>query len=164
VTVISFKPEDIHFLTDHISQATLKRLLTVGKTDKMEMVEQYTRELLDAPENRLVKKTNMRSVHSKVHVGNNKWHTKHDKDVYPTLLCNVASQFNEMLNAAGTLTIDRRTLKDMERFLDYMCDNGYCSDDSIGPEMAATFRSLVQRIKAVVHDVTNADEEAMTSV
>jgi hypothetical protein len=133
----------------------MAQLLMLAKEDKLDMIEQYTRSLMKAPENRLIKKTNMRSVHSKVHMGNNEWHTKHDKDIYPAFASNVASHLNDVLNASKDGHAPRRLLKEVEQFLDYMADKGYCNDDVIGTEMATAFRGLVQRLKAVIHDVTS---------
>jgi hypothetical protein len=154
VNVVAFKADDMQFITDHITQATLLQLLRLAGQDKVGMLEQYTRDLMINPENRCVEKSNMRSVHSKVYVGDDIWQTKHDKEVYPAIASNVASQLNDIFTEIAQKDNERRLLTEIEPFLDYMADKGYCNDEQMGPEVASDFRSLVQRLKGVIHDVT----------
>ena len=100
----------------------------------------------------------MRSVHSKIHVGGNKWQTRHDKYIYPKLVCDVANGFDILIKQRledDKRLLDRITLKQMEKFLDYMSDKGYCNDEILGKEMHQTFYELVHRVKSAVYDTTN---------
>jgi hypothetical protein len=172
--IIAFKPENgdmIEFITKHITNPELKEIiapLSNGSKCSSEMVETYTRHLLTNPENRCIEKTNMRSTHSKVHVGNNKWQTKHDKDAIPYYASSVANNMDltikERLSDDKTL-VDRRTLKSIEKFLDYMSDKGYCNDKALEKEMQQEFQEITQRLKAAIYDIstTSSTCDALTT-
>jgi hypothetical protein len=157
--IIVYKPngnDTMEFNTDHITHNDFKSLFIDNPSEK-ELVENYARQLLSNPMNQCIKKTNMRSIHSQVHVGNNNWHTRHDKDIYPKLVCDVAQTFDEFIKQKTTednLIISKRMVKEMERFLDYMSDKGYCNDEILGKEMDYTFKALVYSIKAITFDST----------
>jgi hypothetical protein len=163
ITIIAFKPEDannLEFITNHITNLQLKAILALSKNSDngdSDMVESYMRLVLSNPENRCIKKTNMRSIHSKVHVGNNEWQTKHDKEIYPTLVCNVANGFDKLLKQRceyDSKILDKRTIKQIEKVLDYMSDKGYCNDVEFEKIMHQTFHELVHRVKSAVYDNT----------
>jgi len=163
INIVTFKPESsdcIEFDTSHITNEVLKEILSLAKeteNGEKHMVEHYTRNILSNPANRCIKKTNMRSVHSKIHIGNNKWETKHDLQLYPKFVCDVANGFDELIKQRyqdDKRLIDKKTLKEFERFLDYMSDNGYCNDETLGKEMHHAFKHIVHRVKAIVYDIT----------
>jgi hypothetical protein len=150
----------IEFITNHITNPELKELIAPiinSQRCTPEMVETYTRHLLTNPENRCIEKTNLRSIHSKVHVGNNKWQTKHDKEVLPYYATSVANNMDitlkERLEDDKTL-VDRRTLKAIEKYLDYMSEKGYCNDAELGKQMQQEFYEIKHRLKAVIYDTT----------
>jgi len=150
----------IEFITNHITNPELKELIAPiinSQRCTPEMVETYTRHLLTNPENRCIEKTNLRSIHSKVHVGNNKWQTKHDKEVLPYYATSVANNMDitlkERLEDDKTL-VDRRTLKAIEKYLDYMSEKGYCNDEALGKQMQQEFYEIKHRLKAVIYDTT----------
>ena len=157
--IIVYKPngnDTMEFITDHITKNDFKSLFIDNPSEK-ELVENYARQLLSNPMNQCIKKTNMRSIHSQVHVGNNNWHTRHDKDIYPKLVCDVAQTFDEFIKQKkdeDNLIISKRMVKEIERFLDYMSDKGYCNDEILGKEMKYTFKELVYSIKAITFDNT----------
>jgi uncharacterized C2H2 Zn-finger protein len=163
ITIIAFKPEDqnnIEFVTNHITNPQLKEILELSKNSDSgdtDMIESYMRLLLTNPENRCIKKTNMRSIHSKVHVGENKWQTKHDKEIYPKLTCDIANDFDKVIKQRredDKTLISKQTLKEVEQFLDYMSDKGYCNDTILGKEMEQTFHEIKLRFKAAIYDTT----------
>jgi hypothetical protein len=150
----------IEFITKHITNPELKQLIAPiqdGQPCTPEMVEIFTRHLLTNPENRCIEKTNLRSIHSKVHVGDNKWQTKHDKEILPLYACSVANNMDqtikERLEDDKTL-VDRRTLKAIEKYLDYMADKGYCNNADLAKEMQQQFYEIKHRLKAVIYDTT----------
>jgi len=162
--IISYKPDDIEFQTDHITNPELKRLLkithnSIDDEKKVHMLEEFMRTLLTNPANKCVQKTNMQNCFSKVHTGNDLWQVKHDKDVYPKFTCNVAEEFNSLMvsrNQDTRMIKTERKLNELKAFLDYMADYGYRNDEDneINRETHLMFKQLVQRIKGVVFEMT----------
>ena len=70
----------------------------------------------------------------------------------------------ERLSDDKTL-VDRKTLKAIEKFLDYMSDKGYCNDKSLEKEMQQEFQEITQRLKAVIYDTstTSSNSDALTT-
>jgi hypothetical protein len=166
INIISVNPnkiEDLEFVTDHISTSAFKEILKITKQDtsdrkKMLMLETYFREIMTNPVNNCIKKTNLQNGYSKLHIGDNKWETKHDKDLYPKLTCNIAQNFSDTMCARNEETNMFRTQKKLEElkaFLDYMADEGYRNDSNpdVNHQTHLDFKELVQRIKAVIFDV-----------
>jgi hypothetical protein len=161
--IITFKEGDhnsIEFITKHITNSVLKELIAHSQNNEngeTDMVERYTRQLLANPENRCIKKTNLRSVHSKVHLGDNTWQTRHDKEIYPKFVCDVANDLDGLIKSrreSDVTIIDSRTLKAIEKTLDYIAGGGYCNDEALEKEIHQSFKELVQRVKAITFDVT----------
>ena len=160
ITLIAFRPEDseqLRLITDHITIEKLLKILEVQEAK--DILTLYTRELLEHPDNQCVKKTNMRSSHTSVHVGNNKWETRHDTEVYPKLVADVASGFGDEINAKRKELrgIDRRKQNQLIQFSDYMADNGYCADEEKEKDVKMAHKTLVQRTKAIAFDVTTGN-------
>jgi hypothetical protein len=166
ITIISCKPDSnnkelIEFITKHISNPDLQKIIepvSNGSKCSPDMVESYTRHLLTNPENRCIEKTNMRSIHSRVHVGEGKWHYKHDKDLLPYYACSVANNMDQTIKerlGTDTNLLDRRTLKAIERYLDYMSDKGYCNDADLEKDMRQEFHDIKHRLKAVIYELSN---------
>jgi hypothetical protein len=166
ITIISCKPDSnnkelIEFITKHISNPDLQKIIepvSNGNRCSPDMVESYTRHLLTNPENRCIEKTNMRSIHSRVHVGEGKWHYKHDKDLLPYYACSVANNMDQTIKerlGTDTNLLDRRTLKAIERYLDYMSDKGYCNDADLEKDMRQEFHDIKHRLKAVIYELSN---------
>jgi len=164
MSIIVYNDKDADsFKTDHISYRDLKDTLKIMNRDvndekKVSVIEQYMRHLLSNPDNRCIKKTNMRDVYSKIHVGDNNWISKSDKDIYPKLTCNIAEGLSGLIGVrnAEQSMIKQAKLNELSQFLDYMTDNGYRNDDDdeINQQTEMLFRELVKRIKGVVFDVT----------
>ena len=155
-----------NFIKNHISHDELKNILKITNGDiddekKVTMVEEYMRNLLKNPDNRCIKKTNMRDIHSKIHTGDNNWITKTDKEIYPKLTCNIADGLSELIQIRNNekSMIKTQKLRELIAFLDYMADNGYRNDEheEINAQTNAFFRDLVQRIKSVIYDFTKID-------
>jgi hypothetical protein len=107
--------------------------------------------MLSIKDNQCIKKTNLRSATSKVHIGNNKWETKSDEDVYPQMACNLA---DDMCNALMQMKT-REKYKILERILDCMADNGYVNDTpDMQKEMVADFNNVVKDLKLIVYNLT----------
>ena len=118
-------------------------------------IKNYNKELLSIKDNRCIIKTNIKSSISKVHIGNNKWETKDDGDIFPKMVCSLA---DDMCNAILQFkTADR--YKILQRILDCMADNGYVNDNKeIKKEMLDNFKNIVKDLKLVVYDLSKESE------
>jgi hypothetical protein len=152
--------DSIQFNHSHIDPMHLKRFLIPGddiQPDRLSgVVRQWTDQLLSNSENKCVKKTNIRSSHSKVHVGNNIWESRLDKEVYPNLMNNIANDFSDFFND----NYRRSMYKGLEAFIDYMASDGYCANDS-DKRIENSYKTLVKELKLRTFDQTKSDEEHM---
>jgi uncharacterized protein YaaR (DUF327 family) len=97
------------------------------------------------------KKTNIKSSISKVHIGNNKWETKSDEDIYPQIACKLADDFFEKLMQLK----NKEKYKALERILNYIADNGYVNDTKdVKKETLDKFKRIVKDLKLIVYDIT----------
>jgi hypothetical protein len=118
-------------------------------------IKKYNKELLSIKNNQCIKKTNIKSTISKVHIGNNKWQTKTDEDVYPQMACNLADDMCTTIMQMKT----RDRYKTFERILDCMSDNGYVADTKEAQkEMVDNFKNIVKDLKLAVYDL-NKDSD-----
>ena len=167
ITIIAVDPnklDELAFVTDHITNPELKKILKLTHKDvsdekKVSMLETYMRHLMTNPVNKCIQKTNMQNCFSKVHTGEDNWEVKHDKELYPKLTCNVAQGFSGLMverNEETNMIKTERKLEELRAFLDYMSDEGYRNDsnESINHQTHLLFKELVQRIKGVVFEVT----------
>jgi hypothetical protein len=170
ITILTVDPnkiDELEFITDHITNPQLKSILKLTHRDesdakKVNMLETYVRQLMANPANKCIQKSNMQNVYSQIHTGDNKWETKHDKDLYPKLTCNVAQGFSGLMasrNEDAPMIKTARKLEELKAFLDYMADEGYRndSDEKINHQTHLIFKELVQRIKSVVFDITKVN-------
>jgi hypothetical protein len=160
ITIVVFKPESsdpTSFVMDHIDPKEFGRQIT--DTNDRDAVLAYTKALLENPSNRCVKKTNMRSSHSSVHIGENKWETRSDRVVYPSLVTQVANCFTDFLNGKRTeLMMQRGALRRLQEFADYMADNGFCADEDSQDEVKKGHTLLVQETKGLIFDSSKSKE------
>jgi hypothetical protein len=145
--------ESIQFNHNHIDPEKLKRCFVPGDRVQPErlqnIVREWTQQLLLNDENKCVKKTNIRSSHSKVHIGNNNWESRLDKDIYPNLMNNIANDFSEFFNDNYRRTV----YKALDKFIDYMASDGYCSNDS-DKVIENSYKTLVRELKLRMFDMT----------
>jgi hypothetical protein len=150
--IIVFNPNNPNgksLKTDHINLEFINKLLKIEEEDAFSL---YTKKILDNPENRCIKKTNLRSTFSEIHVGNNKWNSYYDSDIYPKFI-------SEISNCLCELLVDnfstKKIINKLIEFLDYMSDNGYCNDDNdiIKNKINKKHKELIQRIKAIVYNL-----------
>jgi len=152
IIVFASKTGEIEFIKTPEFDAQLKNFLKgTNDTEHVDNLKKYNKELLSIKNNRCIKKTNIKSTISKVHIGNNKWETKNDEDIYPQMACNLA---DDMCNKIMQLkTRDR--YKTLERILDCMADNGYVADTKENQkEMVDNFNNVVKDLKLIVYDLT----------
>ena len=143
--IIVFNPNNPNgksFKTDHINLEFINNLLKIKEEDALSL---YTTKILDNPENRCIKKTNMRSTFSEIHVGNNKWNSYYDSDIYPKFI-------SEISNCLCELLVDKiSTNNKLIEFIHY----GYCNNDDIKNKINKKHKELIQRIKAIVYNLRN---------
>ena len=85
--VIIFKPDTL-FLYDHITKHSLLKI--VHNDDCPAVLSTFSEELLKRNENLCIRKTDLQSATSTIHVGNNVWEVKPDHLVMPLAMGNVA--------------------------------------------------------------------------
>lgn len=166
INIIAFKPgdnEQLQLITEHITADVLKQL--VRMSENSDVLTSYTEHLLDNPRNRCVKKTNLRTGHSEVHVGNNEWKIFQDKQVYPKLVADVASCFADFLNGHRR-QMNHATFMRLVEFVDYMSDQGYCNTDDREKEreIKASYRDILQRTKYTCYNATKQTDDKPNSV
>jgi hypothetical protein len=153
--------ENVPVYSDHIKAKELAPfLVTDGSkptTDKLTgVVREYTHRVMARPENQCVKKTNLRSSHSQVHVGNNTWECRLDKEVYPRMMNSIANDFSDYMHDH----FKRRDLyKSLDAFIDYMASDGYCSSDKT-KTIENSFKTLVKELKLLTFDTTKHSASA----
>jgi hypothetical protein len=142
------------FNNQHIDVKELEKKLIRG-SDKIDparmsgVVRHYTRQLMACPENQCVKKTNMRSSHSQVYVGNDNWESRQDKEVYPNMMNNIANDFSGFLD----VNYKKKCYKTLDRFIEYMASDGYCADDD-DKEIENCYKNLVKELKLLTFDLS----------
>jgi hypothetical protein len=146
--LVVFNITDDIFMKDHITNTVLTKILQAP--NNMSIVRNYSKKLLERKENQCIKKSNLSSSHSKVHIGNNSWETRPDKEIYPDMMCCIASGFSDLICQEKK----RKTHKQLDAFLDYMADSGYINDtDEKQKEMKDKFRLLVNDLKFIIFDI-----------
>jgi hypothetical protein len=140
--------------TDHISQAVLRALCNTN--DRQLLLSQYSKEIFKNPDNRCVRKTNMKKNTSLLHVGENKWDLALDKPVYSSLIGNIATSFGSQLNDYNI----RLAIRSLEDFLESMTCEGEHGDSEDKEEVVrvkAAFRALVMEVKLLLFNYCKTD-------
>ena len=148
--------ETMQFNHKHIDPQKLKKFFVPGDKVQPERLtdamREWTNQLLSNNDNKCVKKTNIRASHSQVHVGNNNWESRLDKEVYPHLMNNIANDFSYFFSDNY-----RRTMyKALDAFIEYMASDGYCSTDS-DKVIENSYKTLVKELKLRMFDITKRD-------
>jgi len=157
VNIVVYNPNNIEFLTDHLNLKSLFADMANQSQDKPAILSHYSRALINRKENQCVRKTNVRSSHSQVHVGDNNWESRLDKDVYPKVVCNIANQMSDLVTRMQddkAFKLHRKVFSKLVPFLDYMSDEGYAYDVEKEIEMKRHFRKLGQELVLIFSDCT----------
>lgn len=137
-------------LFDHITKSSLKEILKLHNFD--DVVKAFSEEVWKRKENQCVRKTNMRSSTSSVHVGNNVWESRTDKQIYPGLICNIVMTLGES-SESFNFTIQKHQLQHSE---DFTCDGEHGTSDE--REEAALvkkmFKDTIENIKNMIFNFT----------
>jgi len=155
INIIVFNPDNDSIyepmLHGHIDVASLRRMMF--QDDRVKMLDQFYKRLLELPENRCVIKTNLKSSTSKVHIGNGIWEVRSDKDVYPKMVSQNATTFQ---HACHDIELEnKRTQNSLDRFVDDICSgSGDPNDREMGRSVQRVLNVLAGHMKFTVFNQT----------
>ena len=92
--IIVYNANSMELLNDHITKSELRKM--VNSLDFPKVLTDYSTALLSRRENQCVRKTNLRSTSSAIHVGDDKWIYQSDKEVLPKLLSHIATNLGNI--------------------------------------------------------------------
>ena len=147
--ILVYNPNTMDFLNDHISKNDFRKL--AFQHDFSQVLTDYSTALLSRPENQCIRKTNLRSTSSAIHVGDNNWEYHSDKQVLPKLLSNIAGNFNEVAEQYKS-----NIYKQLETFMiDVTCEAQDCHEDvEEEARMKALYKRTVLNIKHLLFNLT----------
>ena len=153
--IIVFNP-DMKLLNDHISKSELHSMLRMSE---FETLCRYSHKLLQRPENQCVRKTNLRSSSSMVHVGGNKWEAYSDNHVLPKIVSNIATNLGDSMERYKVAI--QATLESYIE--DITCDgeHGASNDTEECKRVQACYRKTLQHVKHILFNLT---KDAMASI
>jgi len=141
------------FTSDHLTTEDFKKILKLASPniDSRAMAE-YSKQILSHPENRCIKKKDLKSGHSQVHTGDDKWELQLDKIVYPQLASDMANNMVEFINAKRD-ELKKNVFDQLRNFVDYMADNGYINTDDVErqKEIQNEYKNFVKGLKLIVY-------------
>ena len=140
IVVFHFDNNPIQLQYDHLSQQMIKQMFF--NTYSMEGIRNYAHEVLQRPENRCVKKKHIRDKHSYVHIGDNKWESRIDNEVFSRLTYNISSNLLEYIEEA------QRKVHFSERLGKILND--------IVCEKNPHYKQTIDRIKLIVLDYSES--------
>ena len=150
--IVVFDPTNMELLNDHISKKDFRKLIV--NHDFTKILTDYSTALLSRKENQCVRKTNLLSASSAVHVGDNKWEYQTDKEIYPKLLSNIAGNFNDVKD-----NLKVNIYKQLDTFVeDIMCEATDCHEDKDEElRLKKLYRRLFNNIKHLVFNLTKKE-------
>ena len=151
--IMVFDPTHMELLNDHISKKEFTKL--AFHHDFSKVLTDYSTALLRRSENQCVRKTNLRSTSSAVHVGNDKWEYHSDNQVLPKLLSNIADNFNDVKELYKV-----NIYKQLETFMiDVTCEATDCHEDA---EEEARLKELYKRaVSNIKHLLFNLTKQTL---
>jgi len=147
--IIVFDPKNMSLLSDHISK---KEFIELSKnTDFSKTLSDYGAALLNRTENQCIRKTNLKSSSSAVHVGDNKWEYQTDKYIYPKLLSKIADNFGDVKE-----NFKVHVYSELETFIDdVMSEATDChSDKNDELRLQRLYKNLFNNIKHHIFNLT----------
>jgi hypothetical protein len=141
------------FTSDHLTTEDFKKILKLASPniDSRTMAE-YSKQILSHPENRCIKKKDLKSGHSQVHTGDDNWELQLDKLVYPQLASDMANNMVEFINAKRA-QLKKDVFDRLRDFVDYMADNGYINTNDVErqKEIQNEYKDFVKGLKLIVY-------------
>lgn len=154
--LIVYHPNNTRFNHEHITSSFIQKIIRNNDSDAR-VIQEYTREMLALPENQCIKKDDLKSAHSMIHIGNNQWITERDDTIYPNIVKTITSDMSDTLNKyKQTLTLLQSRYQQLLRETDYMADDGYINTDDIEikKEKRKNYLQLIQFLKIAIHNQT----------
>jgi hypothetical protein len=130
----------------------------VCTTDFAKILTDYSTALLSRKENQCVRKTNLASASSAVHVGDNKWEFQTDKYIYPKLLTNIAYNFSDAKENSNIKEYDK-----LDNFIDDVASEATDCYTNIKDEqeLKRVYRKLFSNVKHLIYNLTKKDVDAL---
>jgi len=147
--IIVFDPKNMELLNDHITKKQLQKM--VADTDFTKILTDYSTALLSRKENQCVRKTNLNSTSSSVHVGDNKWEFHTDKYIYPKLLTNIAYNLSDVKE-----NFKVRVYEELNNFIDDVASEATdCyTKESEEKRLKRLYKNLFNNVKHLVFNLT----------
>jgi len=147
--IIVFDPKNMELLNDHITKKQLQKM--VADTDFTKILTDYSTALLSRKENQCVRKTNLNSTSSSVHVGDNKWEFQTDKYIYPKLLTNIAYNLSDVKE-----NFKVRVYEELNNFIDDVASEATdCyTKESEEKRLKRLYKNLFNNVKHLVFNLT----------
>lgn len=141
------------FTSDHLTAEDFKKILALATPNiNNRAMAEYSKQILSHPDNRCVKKTDLKSDHSKVHTCDDTWEEKLDCEVYPRLANDMAANMFEFINAKRS-QLKKDVFDKLRNFVDYMADNGYINtgDKEREREIKNEYNKFVKGLRLAVY-------------
>ena len=153
INIVVFDPLKIDgsiFKTDHIDLNFLNLIL---KSAENNAVSLYTQKILDNPENHCIVKSNLRSMVSDVHTGQNNWTKYYDIELYPMIIREISNGFQSCISKQNENKKDFKKFNKLIEYLDYFSEDGYCNDDTISAKIKKEFKEQIQKTKLIFYNL-----------
>jgi len=150
--IVVFDPKDMELLNDHITKKDLQKM--VINTDFSKVLTDYSTALLSRKENQCVRKTNLNSCSSAIHVGDNKWEFQTDKTIYPKLLTRIAYNFSDMKESFKI-----KVYEQLDTFIDDVAAEAEdChTDEKEEIRLKRLYKKLFNNIKHLIFNLTKKE-------
>jgi hypothetical protein len=155
--IILYNSGNPDFKTDHLKAEDIQKILQLANPFvDSRLVTEYSKKILSHPENQCIKKEDLKSGHSEIHMGDDQWELELDRNIYPKLACNMANNMSEFLYTQRD-KVKREVFDKITRFIDYMADNGYINTDDIEKqkEIKKEYKTFEKGLKLVVYGLTS---------
>ena len=153
--ILVYNPENMEFIKDHIGEEAVEYIKGLYPKVDRRIVMDYSKRILNLPENQCIKKDDLKSGHSKVHIGDNEWEKITDNSIYPKLACTMANNMSDYLYTKRN-NLRKETFDKIISFVDYMSDEGYINTEDKDKEkkILQEFKSFVRELKLIVFNKT----------
>ena len=147
ITLVLNPTESLLF--DHISKRAMKSILDTY--DDSEKLSNFSEKVLKRKENLCVRKTNLKSASSLVHIGNDLWEARTDKQIMPKLMSSLAHTFNESMDMHNIEMANalKQFIEDVE------CDGEHDNDDDEEiAHMQRLYKRTMNNVKHILFNIT----------
>lgn len=153
--ILVYNPENMEFIKDHIGESALEYIKKIYPNIDRRIMMDYSKRILKLPENRCIKKDNLKVGYSDVHVAENQWDKTSDEHIYPAMACSLANDMSSYINERRS-KMKKDVFEKVIRFVDYMSDKGYVSTDDKEKEkkILKEFKVFVKELKLIVFNNT----------